>query len=102
MARPSQSTEMLGAVAGNPPLWPKRMTLLWHTGGVVDRAFADASLAELYDLFCPFEPRGDFRFYLPLVMSAQAVLDVGCGTGALLHRARQIGHAGRLCGRDPA
>ncbi len=28
-------------------------------------------------------------------------LDVGCGTGALLHRARQAGHAGRLCGVDP-
>jgi ubiquinone/menaquinone biosynthesis C-methylase UbiE len=76
--------------------------MLWHTGAVVDRAFADASLAELYDLFCPFEPRGDFRFYLPLVMSAQSVLDVGCGTGALLHRARQMGHTGRLCGLDPA
>src|SRR5712691_2281452 len=76
--------------------------MLWHTGGVVDRAFADASLAELYDLFCPFEPLGDFRFYLPLVMAAQAVLDVGCGTGALLHRARQLGHTGRLCGLDPA
>jgi hypothetical protein len=43
---------------------------------VVDRQFADASLAALYDLFCPFEPRGDFGFYLPLVMSAEAVLDV--------------------------
>jgi ubiquinone/menaquinone biosynthesis C-methylase UbiE len=69
---------------------------------VVDRLFSDVRLAEWYDLFCPFEPRGDFRFYLPLVMSAQAVLDVGCGTGALLHRAREIGHTGRLCGLDPA
>jgi SAM-dependent methyltransferase len=68
----------------------------------VDRQFADASLAALYDLFCPFEPRGDFGFYLPLVMSAEAVLDVGCGTGALLHRARETGHTGRLCGLDPA
>ena len=69
---------------------------------MVDRLFSDAGLAELYDLFCPFEARGDFAFYLPLVMSAQAVLDVGCGTGALLHRARQVGHTGRLCGLDPA
>jgi ubiquinone/menaquinone biosynthesis C-methylase UbiE len=36
------------------------------------------------------------------VMSAKAVLDVGCGTGALLHRARIEGHKGRLCGLDPA
>ena len=69
---------------------------------VVDRLFSEPSLAELYDLFCPWEPRGDFSFYLPLVMSAEAVLDVGCGTGELLRRARQAGHTGRLCGLDPA
>jgi ubiquinone/menaquinone biosynthesis C-methylase UbiE len=40
-------------------------------------------------------------FYLALVMGATSVLDVGCGTGGLLHRARQAGHAGRLCGLDP-
>jgi SAM-dependent methyltransferase len=69
---------------------------------VADLQFADAGLAALYDLFCPWEPRGDAGFYLPLVMSAQAVLDVGCGTGMLLHKAREAGHAGRLCGLDPA
>ena len=50
----------------------------------------------------PSERRGDFAFYLPMVMRATAVLDVGCGTGALLHRAREAGHKGRLCGLDPA
>jgi SAM-dependent methyltransferase len=69
---------------------------------MVDRLFAEPSLAALYDAFCPWEPRGDFSFYLPLVMSAEAVLDVGCGTGALLHGARKAGHTGRLCGLDPA
>ncbi len=69
---------------------------------MVDRLFCDATLAEWYDVLHPEERRGDFGFYLPLVMSAQAVLDVGCGTGALLHRAREAGHSGRLCGLDPA
>jgi SAM-dependent methyltransferase len=69
---------------------------------VVDRLFTEPRLAELYDVLNPWDPRGDFGFYLPLVMSAQSVLDVGCGTGALLRRARESGHVGRLCGLDPA
>jgi SAM-dependent methyltransferase len=69
---------------------------------VVDRLFSDGDLAAFYDVFCPWEGRGDFDFYLPLVMSADAVLDVGCGTGALLHGARDAGHTGRLVGLDPA
>ena len=67
---------------------------------MVDRLFREPSLAELYDAFCV--ERRDFDFYLPLVMSAASVLDVGCGTGELLRLARQSGHAGRLCGLDPA
>jgi ubiquinone/menaquinone biosynthesis C-methylase UbiE len=69
--------------------------------GVVDRLFADARLASLYDTLHPAGERGDFGFYLPLVMEADSVLDVGCGTGALLHMAREAGHAGRLHGLDP-
>jgi SAM-dependent methyltransferase len=69
---------------------------------VVDRQFSDPRLAALYDAFCPWERFGDYDFYLRLVMSAGAVLDVGCGTGALLRRAREDGHTGRLCGLDPA
>ncbi len=70
---------------------------------MIERQFTDDSLAALYDAFCPPPTqREDFGFYLPLVMSARAVLDVGCGTGALLHLARESGHTGRLCGLDPA
>jgi ubiquinone/menaquinone biosynthesis C-methylase UbiE len=71
-----------------------------RTGAVADHLFSDVRLAALYDLFC--EGRRDFDFYLKLVMSAKSVLDVGCGTGALLHRAKEAGHTGRLCGLDPA
>ena len=69
---------------------------------MVDHQFADAGLAGLYDVLHPWEKRDDFAFYIELVMSGGAVLDVGCGTGALLHRAREAGHTGRLCGLDPA
>ena len=69
---------------------------------MVDRQFSEPRLAALYDPLCGRETRADFRFYLPLVMAAKAVLDVGCGTGALLHWARECGHPGRLVGLDPA
>ena len=69
---------------------------------MVDRLFAEPWLAELYDLWSPGEQREDFGFYLPMVMSAPRVLDVGCGTGELLGMARRAGHGGRLCGLDPA
>ena len=68
---------------------------------MIERQFTEDELAALYDLFHPPERRRDFAFYLELVMSARSVLDVGCGTGALLHRAREAGHTGRLCGLDP-
>lgn len=86
-----------------------RASFSWHPRAeatilevVVDFLFTDPELARLYDLFCSWDQRDDFDFYLPFVMSADAVLDVGCGTGALLHGARAHGHRGRLCGIDPA
>lgn len=61
--------------------------------------YSDDEAATLYDVLYQWGPCDDF--YLDLVMEAGAALDVGCGTGTLLHRARQAGHAGRLCGVDP-
>lgn len=67
-----------------------------------DRVFSDEKLAELYDVLHPWGKADDDAFYLDLVMRASAVLDVGCGTGLLLRKARETGHTGRLCGLDPA
>jgi SAM-dependent methyltransferase len=61
--------------------------------------YADEDAAALYDLLNPWSASDDF--YLALVMEAGSVLDVGCGTGTLLRRARDAGHAGRLSGVDP-
>ena len=52
----------------------------------IERQYADDRLAALYDVFYPAAGSDDVAFYLELVMSAAAVLDVGCGTGALLRR----------------
>lgn len=67
---------------------------------MADLIFADDELAALYDRMNP--GRDDFDFYMPMILAATAVLDVGCGTGAMLHAARRAGHGGRLCGLDPA
>jgi ubiquinone/menaquinone biosynthesis C-methylase UbiE len=69
---------------------------------VLNRSFTEDRLAALYDLFYPPKARNDLAFYLRLIMAADSVLDVGCGTGALLQWAREEGHAGRLVGLDPA
>jgi SAM-dependent methyltransferase len=66
---------------------------------VPEPTYSDDEAAALYDVLNPWGPSD--AFYLALVMSATTVLDVGCGTGALLKRAREDGHRGRLCGVDP-
>ncbi|HEY3504344.1 MAG TPA: class I SAM-dependent methyltransferase [Actinocatenispora sp.] len=65
--------------------------------------YTDADAAALYDLTNPWDPEHypSDRFYQRLVLDAPSVLDVGCGTGAMLHLARVQGHTGRLAGIDP-
>jgi SAM-dependent methyltransferase len=65
--------------------------------------FSDADVAALYDLTNPWDPERypSDAFYNELVLAADSVLDVGCGTGSMLHRARESGHRGRLAGIDP-
>ncbi|WP_329137958.1 class I SAM-dependent methyltransferase [Streptomyces sp. NBC_01476] len=65
--------------------------------------FTDADAAVLYDLLNPWDPGhqpGD-AYYNELITAADSVLDVGCGTGAMLAFARDHGHRGRLVGLDP-
>lgn len=61
--------------------------------------YSDRDVARLYDVLNPWGDGDAFCF--ELVIGADAVLDVGCGTGTILKRARSGGHAGRLVGLDP-
>ncbi|HEX5496490.1 MAG TPA: class I SAM-dependent methyltransferase [Mycobacteriales bacterium] len=65
--------------------------------------YSDAEIAALYDVMNPWDGTrfGSDAFYTDLVMAVGAVLDVGCGTGSMLHQARDLGHTGRLVGLDP-
>ncbi len=73
-----------------------------HNDRMVDRHFSRTELAELYDYFNHWNVSPQNDFYIDLVMQADSVLDVGCGTGKLHRVARERGHTGRLVGLDPA
>lgn len=65
--------------------------------------YSDADIAALYDVMNPWDGArfpAD-AFFTDLVMAAGSVLDVGCGTGSMLHDARDRGHTGRFAGIDP-
>jgi SAM-dependent methyltransferase len=79
---------------------------LTGVGRGVDRdavMFSDADVAALYDAENPWDLDGhpENRYVSALVRDAASVLDVGCGTGSMLHTARSMGHTGRLAGIDP-
>jgi SAM-dependent methyltransferase len=61
--------------------------------------YSDDDVAALYDVLNTWGPSDEF--HLRLAMRADSVLDVGCGTGTVLRRAREEGHRGRLTGIDP-
>jgi SAM-dependent methyltransferase len=81
--------------------WVMREGALAARAGSEERelSYADVEDARLYDVQNEWGPSDDF--YLSLVRAAGDVLDVGCGTGTLLKRARRDGHRGRLVGLDP-
>jgi SAM-dependent methyltransferase len=73
----------------------------YGSGNVVP--FSDAEVAALYDVQNPWDLNGhpENAFISALVLDAESVVDVGCGTGSMLHVARRDGHTGRLAGIDP-
>jgi SAM-dependent methyltransferase len=65
--------------------------------------FTEDDVAALYDQMYSWrpEPGTSDAFYTRAALAAGSVLDVGCGTGQMLHCLRQAGHTGRLAGIDP-
>lgn len=61
--------------------------------------YTDLQAAELYNVLNPWS-RSD-EFFLDWVMRGTNAIDIGCGTGRLLHRAREAGQTGELVGIDP-
>ncbi len=79
--------------------YPRPSWLPWLQVPYAHVVYSDDDAAALYDVLNQWGPDDDL--YLALAKDAASVLDVGCGTGRILHRLRQGGHSGRLCGVDP-
>ncbi len=62
--------------------------------------YTDEDNAALYEMMAGWDRSYDF--FLATVQAATDVLDVGCGPGQILRRARAEGHQGRLTGVDPS
>ncbi|QSB04199.1 class I SAM-dependent methyltransferase [Natronoglycomyces albus] len=62
-------------------------------------AALERDIAAIYDVLNTWGLDDDF--VLDRIKKAQAVLDVGCGTGRVLHGALDAGFTGRLVGIDP-
>jgi SAM-dependent methyltransferase len=65
--------------------------------------FTEDDVAALYDQMYSWrpDPGTSDAFYTRAALAASSVLDVGCGTGQMLHQLREAGHSGRLAGIDP-
>ena len=68
-----------------------------------EQVFTDEDSAVMYDIENPWDTDGSTYegYVLTCATVLDAVLDVGCGTGSMLHLARERGAAGRLVGVDP-
>ena len=64
-----------------------------------DRSYEHPPLVGLYDALNPWGPREDY--YLELMKSARAMLDLGCGTGRLLKRAAEVHERRMFVGVNP-
>ena len=65
--------------------------------------FTEDDVAAIYDLQNAWQPKpgSSDAVHTDFAMQARSVLDVGCGTGQMLHYLRDSGHTGRLAGIDP-
>lgn len=62
--------------------------------------FSDPRLVAMYDAVCPIDSYADFFLDLAEQISAESILDIGCGTGLLSHEFAMRGY--KVIGIEPA